>query len=525
MHDRTASSNRRREFMALFAFALLTGWLNLHHEPWHDELQAWRIALDSSSIADMFANLRYEGHPPLFHLLLRLVGVFTHAWSAAVAVHWLIACLSAYIVLWHSPFTLLQRVLIVFGYFFVYEYAVIVRPYGPGVCLTLGACAAWSGVPRRPGLAALLLLLLAATSAIGLLLAIPLAMGLLTDAAESWGGAWWRDRRRRRQVLLVGALLGVTAVAVTALIIPPSDALYQIRLENFTRDRLWLIGRAASIPARVLLPWAEHVPDGWTQWGSWVFPQTTRPEILVADIISLLAMALMTIVVARRRSALVLWIGSSGFLLSFFAFVYAGGPRHHGYLIVAFLAAAWLAVAPARSAAAQPLAQGDSAIGRWRRASFTALLALMVLPSVQFAIAEVREPFSDASQIAGLLAADSLVDAPVVGLAYPWSQPVAALLQRPIYLPAESRAAMWVARRNVVEGPAARSLADSTVRVLLATHCRVVVLSSRRNVDQQFVWPGAQRLALHSGTPMAGDPLQVWVVTVPRCHQAVTPGR
>ena len=525
MHDGTASSDRRLEATALFAFALLTGWLNLHHEPWHDELQAWRIALDSSSIADMFANVRYEGHPPLFHLLLRLVGAFTHAWSAAVAMHWLIACLCAWIVLWHSPFTLLQRVLIVFGYFFVYEYAVIVRPYGPGVCLALGACAAWSGVPRRPRLAALLLLLLAATSAIGLLLAIPLAISLLVDAGEFSRGSWWLDCRRRRQVLLAGAVLGVTAAAVTALIIPPSDALYQVRLELFARDRLWLIGRAASVPARVLLPLAQHFPDGSTEWGSWVFPQTTRPGILVADIVSLLAMALMTAVVARRRAALVLWIGSSVFLLGFFAFVFGGGLRHHGFLIIAFVAAAWLAQAPARSAGAQPHAQGDAAIARWRRASFTALLALMVLPSVQFAIAEVREPFSDASQIAGLLAADSLAAAPVVGLAYPWSQPVAALLQRPIYLPAESRVAMGVARRNVVEGPAARLLADSTVRVLLATHCQVVVLSSRGNRDQQFVWPGARKLALHAGTPMAGDPLQVWVVTASRCQQAVTPAR
>ena len=525
MDDGTASADRRLECIALFAFALLTGWLNLHHEPWHDELQAWRIALDSSSIADMFANVRYEGHPPLFHLLLRLVGAFTHAWSAAVAMHWLIACLSAWIVLWHSPFTLLQRVLVVFGYFFVYEYAVIVRPYGLGVCLALGACAAWCGVPRRPGLAVLLLLLLATTSAIGLLLAIPLAMGMLVDAAGSSRGAWWLDRRRRRQVLLAGTLLGVTALAVIGLIIPPPDALYQVRLELFARDRLWLIGRAASIPARVLLPWAQHVPDGSTQWGSWVFPQTGRPGILVADIVSLLAMALMTFVVARRRAAAVLWIVSSVILLGFFAFVFGGGLRHHGYLIIAFLAAAWLAVSPARSDGVQPLAQGDTATARWRRASFTALLALMVLPSVQFAIAEVREPFSDASQIAGLLATDSLAAAPVVGLAYPWSQPVAALLQRPIYLPAESRFAMWAARRNVVQGPAAMSLADSTVRVLLATHCHVVVLSSRGNKDQQFVWPGARELALDAETPMAGAPLRVWVVTASRCPQAVTPGR
>lgn len=525
MREGATGNGRLRDYVVLLAFALLTAWLNLHHEPWHDEMQAWRIALDSVDLPEMFTTLRYEGHPPLFHLLLRVIGLFSRSWTAVEVVHWLVACLSAWIVLWHAPFTQLQRILVVAGYFFVYEYAVIVRPYGLGMLLVLGACAAWTSTPRRSVLAGLLLVLLALTSAMGFVLAVPVAIGLLADAAESSAGrGWWRDRRIRNRVLRAGVVLGGIAVAVLLLIVPPSDALFQVRLRLFSADRLWFIGQAISVPARILLPLAAHFPDGATHWGGWLFPGDERPGLLVADIVGIIAIVIMSAVVSRRRGALVLWLASVVCLLGFFAFVFHGGIRHHGYLFVAFLAATWLAAAPRRSARDANRIDSGTTLSRFQSMAFTALLACMVVPSVQFALAESREPFSDAPGIAKLLAGDSLVGAPIVGLAYPWSQAVAALIERPVYLPAEARRSTWAARRNVTDGPAQMLLADSTVRALLVTHCRVVVLSSRGNGNQQFVWPGAREIQVPSATPMAGDPMRVWLVVAPRCEQATTPG-
>src|SRR6266700_449498 len=45
--------------------------VGLHaHAMWFDELQAWNIARASHSLQDLFANLRYEGHPVLWYLPL-----------------------------------------------------------------------------------------------------------------------------------------------------------------------------------------------------------------------------------------------------------------------------------------------------------------------------------------------------------------------------------------------------------------------------------------------------------------------
>src|SRR5690242_13054728 len=42
----------------------------LAHVMWRDELQAWMIARESHSLAELFYNARYEGHPALWFLLL-----------------------------------------------------------------------------------------------------------------------------------------------------------------------------------------------------------------------------------------------------------------------------------------------------------------------------------------------------------------------------------------------------------------------------------------------------------------------
>ena len=57
-------------FVFTAAFGLIVLFLIQSHEMWRDELQAWLLARDSISITELFQNLKYEGHPGLWHLLL-----------------------------------------------------------------------------------------------------------------------------------------------------------------------------------------------------------------------------------------------------------------------------------------------------------------------------------------------------------------------------------------------------------------------------------------------------------------------
>lgn len=61
----------RHWFAILGLLAAVQIWLVLSHRPWLDEYQALQIALQSPDFSALLENLRYEGHPPLWYLILR----------------------------------------------------------------------------------------------------------------------------------------------------------------------------------------------------------------------------------------------------------------------------------------------------------------------------------------------------------------------------------------------------------------------------------------------------------------------
>jgi hypothetical protein len=120
-----------------FIFALI-GVLN--HEMWGDELYAWLLARDSSSIVELVKNVRYERHPSLWYLCLRLITRFTHNPAAMQIFHVMLATGVVFLFAKFAPFSKLQKVLFSFGYFAFYEYAVISRNYVLGVLLVFCFC-------------------------------------------------------------------------------------------------------------------------------------------------------------------------------------------------------------------------------------------------------------------------------------------------------------------------------------------------------------------------------------------------
>jgi hypothetical protein len=74
------------------------------HAMWRDELQAFMVAAASNTPLDLFAKLKYEGHPGLWHLLLWVVTRFTTDPVAMQVLHLVIA-LGVWVLVWRlSPF-------------------------------------------------------------------------------------------------------------------------------------------------------------------------------------------------------------------------------------------------------------------------------------------------------------------------------------------------------------------------------------------------------------------------------------
>src|ERR1700752_2887831 len=85
------SSGRLKQGGIFFLYMVVAGFAMAHHELWGDEIHSWNIAKSSGSLPDLIRNSRYEGHPPVWYLVLWGISKFTHDLVYVQAVQWIIA--------------------------------------------------------------------------------------------------------------------------------------------------------------------------------------------------------------------------------------------------------------------------------------------------------------------------------------------------------------------------------------------------------------------------------------------------
>lgn len=106
-----------------------------HHDGWFDEMQAWLIARASRPPAEVITNLRHEGHPALWHLLLWCSTFISTDCRSVFVVAFLVALGNVSLVVFASPFQRVEKALLIFGNVYVFQYAVMARCYGLGLLL------------------------------------------------------------------------------------------------------------------------------------------------------------------------------------------------------------------------------------------------------------------------------------------------------------------------------------------------------------------------------------------------------
>src|ERR1700761_655819 len=172
---KTAVSTGRDLLLALPFLILLYVQL-AHHVMWRDELNALAITWASPTISSLFWHIHREGHPWLWYMILWIPSRFTQSVLVLKAVA---AIVGTAIILWvalRSPFRGWEKALILAGYFFAFEYTVVVRMYG--VMLLFLVVYLWRRTqhPDRPIGNAVLLGLIASVDTIGIILSIALLL-------------------------------------------------------------------------------------------------------------------------------------------------------------------------------------------------------------------------------------------------------------------------------------------------------------------------------------------------------------
>ncbi len=310
----------------IFCFLGLVGILN--HAMWRDELNVWLIARDSSSLVELFGNIKYEGHPALWYLCLYLLNQFTSNPIAMQIFHLLIATGAVFVFIRYSPFSQLQKVLFCFGYLPFYEYLVISRNYAIGLLLVFTFCAVYPTRIKNYLWLAVILFFLANSNAYCLFIAIALGITLIIEYS-------FRQKlspklsAKSANIIISLIIFSLGIVSSLVQLIPPEDSTLQGGLNQW---RLQLD----------LKHLAKAITRIWNGYIIILVPSDRPLDLLLFALLSLFFVAFVVTLLIRKPLALGLYLFGTVELLTFTYVKFLGVPRHYGHFYIIFLISLWI---------------------------------------------------------------------------------------------------------------------------------------------------------------------------------------
>ena len=264
------------EWGVLVVYSALIAFMIPYHEPWADEAQAWLLARDLSPWQLLHTNLRYEGSPAIWHLLL---WVLIRLRVSYTGMHWisgLIAIGGIYLLLFLSPFPRWLKLSLPFTVFFAFQYAIVARSYVLVPILVFAVAAAWR---RNAVVVALLLGLLANVTAHGAAIAAGFGIAYLVERYV---------RRRRGEPVSSPAHFRIAVVIFVSLgIIAVLTAFPTPDVKNANPPHRDFIG--SGLMALLFGMW-QPMELGIIGWGLMIWGLTRRrvPHLLIPALVLVL---------------------------------------------------------------------------------------------------------------------------------------------------------------------------------------------------------------------------------------------
>ena len=388
------------------AFAIVLIVQISRHEMWRDEIHSWGLVLASPSLPDLFENVRFTGHPGLWYLLLWLASWVTQSPYAVQIVHAAIAISLIGVIGLASPFSRLEKLLLLSSYFVLFEYTVISRNYGLGFLIALIYAHMRATRPDRLYLNACLLGLLANTNMFAFVLSAAFGFEYAVDLLM----------RRRKEIaaVLSGLLLptmlylAFVALAIGAMW-PSPDISWRTTGAPLSQalNPMGLLAGAAGVlttilPIRPLKYWDLGAGGSIHPWDALALPA--------------LLFVIFYIFRNHRRLLLIPGLTVAG-TVAVHQLVYAGSIRHWGINFVALVAMLWMQRiwSPSRSYLV------------------LALFAINAAAGIAISVQQFPMTFSEGENAAKWIRGHGLVDDALVGTPDTLAAVVAQYLGKPIY--------------------------------------------------------------------------------------------
>ena len=328
--------SRKWEIGAWVVFITFTLFLLLKHEPWLDESQAFLIARDAKNWPELFKIMGYEGTPALWHIILRgLIKIFHFSFSDIRHFHWLLSAAVAAIWLLFSPLPRWQRIPLIFGYYFLYEYSIIARSYVLTVLLLFVLAMIYQSRFKRPLLYFAALTFLSQTNIHGFIIFFILTLFYL-----------WETRRQiylksiTKIILVLTTLISIFTIWQVN---PPPDlakGLSWLRHPDLSHMFFATTDAFSPIPnlqpqfwdghfLNILLTPTPYCPYYWLYYAG-------------VYIIFGIVLFCLPLFVLNKRPLIVVYLTTWWCFNLIFLILHPGGFRHHGLIWVFFVFLWWI---------------------------------------------------------------------------------------------------------------------------------------------------------------------------------------
>ena len=505
-----------------FLFLAVGAFTASHHEMWRDEIQAWLLARDSTSVFNLFAHLKYEGHPGLWHLCLMPLSRITHSPIIMQMFHLLITGVTVYLFVRYAPFNWFQKLLFCFGYFVLYEYAIVARNYALGLLLITVFCVLFKERYKRFIWVGCVLFLLAHTSVHALIVAI--AAGFALGCEYVFGGRFLKSVSQeinaianKRPIWIGFALIGIGIITAVLQLNPPADTGFAVAWNfNFEMKR---VNDIVKLISRAYLPVTRPV-SGF--WGSNLL--TTYPFFLSIQVSLCYFLIIFSLLLFHKRpTALLIYLISTFGLLTFFYIKYHGSIRHHGFLFLTFLMCCWIyRDCPAVNLGKPVQEDKYSAIDRVLNRAGTVLVTLLLIcHAIGGIIAirmEYRRVFSYGKLTAEYIKSQGMQDYPMVGDIDFAASTVVGYLQEPrqIYYPRGSRFGSFVRWDKARTHNAPDTLIIETAKTLsVETNKEVLIILNRALGAELRQQHNLTSVARFSGSVIGDEGFHLYLMSSP----------
>ena len=319
------------EYGIMGLYTILYAVVTVFHEPWFDEAQAWEIAKCGSYRDLLFLIPHGEGHPPLWSLILSVPAKLGAPYEISLkCVAFIFSIATVYLIVFKSPFAKWVRYTLPFTYFFFYQYGIISRTYCVAMFLIFLLAVRFKIKDTQPYKYMVLLALLCACSAYGIVIAGGISICWCIDIflekknkdIISTSKELLSDKRVRALLILL-----VIAILLIIGILPYSTtvAANSSRYDNFAKKLVYMF---LAMPGDALI--SPTFPEIWEKAGVVVF---------IPGIISTLLSWVYLCITSSKKMLKYYFVPEAMFAL---LMTYYGYQHHSGMCVMIYISALWV---------------------------------------------------------------------------------------------------------------------------------------------------------------------------------------